>query len=666
MSIKKLLALILSLNIVMPASSVFAADTNTFRMVIDDSNVFREIGPEMYGTNMEWAVGISDTSQRRNEKGEIVVKESFAEKYGDLLKFTRKAGTSANYFLWKDALGDLNERKNQKIWGVTDKVYEGVVEWLKSLYMGTDSPKITYVVNIYSDTYENIADVVEFMTGDGTINYNGGVNWAEQRIKMGFEKPIDVYTWEIGNELDWSSCKIPLEDYLDRSEKAINVIKSIDPDAKICMHASTAVWDGIEGSDEWHRGILKRFGDRIDYISIHYYYPVNFIRRADPPIETLKKDIVEITGSDRIKLYYSEQAPTRTVEKFTKDDNYAYCLPHTIWGATAQAEFYLRKMLDPWVVATTCHSTDSANWSISYTDENGECQLTATGETMKTFMKYAVGKMFDCSLDTFGADKDSPIAGGAVEDEDGNVNIIFVNRNEKEDVTVNFEFKENLYKLKHVRQVHGDVKTADNWYRAGKSWEYDNPDRIEVTDEDINSSEEFSSYTFEPLSVYALQLEKERVENYSEVINEHINNSFAFGYDYSNYINKGQVLHNNLEHSLSPKLYNGLTYLTLEMMKAIFGQDIEISHNGNVIICSVLGESFEFDLENNSVNIDNMPTAQTIDGEIYLPFKAIAEKAGYSVVWDDRAFIIVYKNGTLNIPNSSLVRNAIYEKLIGG
>ena len=510
MKIRKIITLVFVLIQIFCLSCASAAEISTIGMKIDDTKVIRTIEPEMYGINMEWSVGPSKFSQIKNENGEIVMNETFPRTYGDLFKFTRKSGTSADYFLWKDALGNFEKRKNQTLWGETDKVYEGIVEWLKYLYAGTDSPRVDYVVNIYSDTYENLADLVEFMVGDGTVNYNGGENWAEYRIKMGFKKPVDVFAWEIGNETDWSVKPVLLtaEEYTERARKARDVIRSIDPDAKICLHTSTALWNGSDGSQNWHRYFLKELGQEIDYVSVHYYYPAGYVRRADLPIEALKRDIVEITGSDRIKIYYSEQAPAPENYKYSKEDSYAYCLPHTIWGATAEAEFYLRKWLDPWVVASTCHSVDSANWSISYTDENNECKLTAVGENMKTFSIYGVGNMYQSSLDTFSSDKSSPVAGGVIEDENGNVNIIFTNRNEAKNVCVNFEFKENVYRLKHVRKIHGDVKQADNWYRKGSIWEYDNPYRVEVVDEDADSAETFSSYTFEPLSVYALQLEK--------------------------------------------------------------------------------------------------------------------------------------------------------------
>ena len=59
------------------------------------------------------------------------------------------------------------------------------------------------------------------------------------------------------------------------------------------------------------------------------------------------------------------------------------------------------------------------------------------------------------------------------------------------------------------------------------------------------------------------------------------------------------------------------------------------------------------------------PFAQEVDETEEFP-RATVEKMGYSIVWDDREFIILYKNGELTLPNSSWVRNAVYKKLIGG
>lgn len=644
-------------------AKAYAETDYSVNMVIDDSNIVREIYPEMYGVNMEWSVG-NGKIWSLDRQGNLVMNESFPKAYGELLQFTRKAGTSANYFKWKDALGKVEDRKTQKIWNVSNKVYEGVIEWLTELYAGCENPRITYTVNVFTDDMENLADIVEFLIGDGSINYNGGENWAEVRKSLGIKNPVDIYTWEIGNELDWEDDKWSAEQYTEVAEKAIDIIRSIDPDAKICMHTSTNYWNGSDYSQNWHRTFLKKLGDRIDYISVHYYYPAGFIMRADAPIERLKQDIVEITGSDRIKLYYSEHAPARNVSTFTKTDNYEYCMPHTIWGATGQAEFYLRKWLDPWVVASTCHSVDSANWSISYTDADGITKMTATGEIMQTFKKYGVGNLLDSNLDSFSTTESSPIAGGIIEDNAGNVNVLFANRNETANVTVNFEFKDNLYKVKHIRKVHGAVKNADNWYRAGDQWAYDNPNRVEITDEDIENEEYLSKYTFEPLSLYALQLEKIDDSERTKIIDFAFNNCVAFGGDCPLVLDFGGI--KGASEVGNPEIADGVTYIPLSMLKTIIKEGIETEQTESTVSLNFQGHNIVFNLADNTVNAENIPSAKVLDGEVFIPLRSVLKTFGYGVSWDKRNFVIIYKSGDILLPNSTLLHDRVYQTLIGG
>lgn len=210
-----------------------------------------------------------------------------------------------------------------------------------------------------------------------------------------------------------------VEQYVDYCKKVIPIVKSIDPNSKISAHADTAAHAndvGRNGSagrpwEEWHRKVLRELGDMIDLVSFHYYYPAGYVRRADVPLDRLEQDIKEITGSDRIKIYMSEQAPAPNTQTFKPEKAYDYCLPHTIWGATSLAEFYCRAMMRESFVATTCHSIDSATWSICYRNEEGGHSLTATGEVIKSFAKYGVGDMLNTQLDTFSKDTMKDIAG---------------------------------------------------------------------------------------------------------------------------------------------------------------------------------------------------------------------------------------------------------------
>lgn len=478
-----------------------------YNMSIDETKTVRKVGREMYGINCEWVVGV-DSNFFDTVDGEIIQAPSFQEGWKDTFVFGRMAGCSSQEFKWKDALGNFESRATQTLWDLKDKAYLGIIEWIQALRSVTPDIKIAYVLNFESDTLEDLADLVEFLTGDGTINYNGGENWAEIRKRLGVEEPVDIFTWELGNELDWSETpQWKLDEYIAYCKKVIPIIKSIDPDAKITCHASTAAWANGDDWEDWHRGVLIELGDMIDFISFHYYYPASFVTRADTPLDRLEQDIVNITGSDRIKIYISEQAPAPNSYTYDKESPYDYCLPHTIWGATALAEFYLRTLLRDSVVATTCHSIDSSVWSICYRNPEGGHSLTATGETIKSFAKYGVGEMVETSLDSFSKTETSLIAGAAIRDADDNLNILFTNRSETDSANVTFNFADGEYRVKTIRKIHGDVRSADNWYRAGDIWEYNNPDRVEISE--VNGDDTaLTEFSFDPLSVYVLSLEK--------------------------------------------------------------------------------------------------------------------------------------------------------------
>lgn len=507
MNIKKIISLLLSFSMALAMATNVFAEKNVI-MDIDENIVTRKIGPEMFGVNFEWSAQKIYSFYQYDEDNNVTTSPQVKDIWGDTLVFGRQAGASSQQFSWKKAIGPVKDRENQKMWGFqNDKVYVGPIEWLNALYTAKSDAEIIYTLNMISDSLEDVADLIEFLIGDGSINYNGGVNWAQERIKLGIKEPVKVWAWELGNELDWGE-RLTADEYVQYCKKLIPIIKSIDPEAKIMCHANTGAHANGDGWEEWHREVLKELGDKIDYLAFHYYYPAGYIRRADVVLDRIEKDIIELTGSDRIKIAVTEHAPAPNSYTYDKNKPYDYCLPHTIWGATAIAEFYHRCMLRNSIVSTTCHSVDSAVWTIVYCDDDYNLHRTAVGETMNCFARFGVGDLLEYKLDSFSINESSNIAASAVKADNGDINIIFTNRYEKEPVTVDFKFKNGDYRIKNVKRVHGDVKSADNWYRIGEQWEYNNPDKVDVSENVITDPTPLTSYTFDPLSVYALSLEK--------------------------------------------------------------------------------------------------------------------------------------------------------------
>lgn len=506
---KRVISVFVSALLLSACAGTVGAEVTEKNMLINTGSVRRYAPRELYGLNLEWAVGVNDTIQYKNDEGKVLLRPDFPEVMGGLLSFTRKAGSSSSFFKWKESIGDISERGQQTLWYSTNKVYEGIGEWLEYITKGAENPSICYTVNIYgTDTYENLADIVEFMVSDGSVNYNGGINWGEVRKSYGYTEPIDVFCWEIGNELDWEDGNLTTEQYIERGRAAIDIIKNIDPDAKISIQAATDSWNRSDYSQNWNRAVLRALGDMTDYLSVHFYYPADFTMRADPAIEAIKRDIVEITGSDRIKLYFSEQAVAPNSYSYNKQSPYDYMLPHTIWGATGLAEWYMRTWFDSSVVAASNHSLNSSVWSIVYCDEDGNVKLSSTGEVIKTFIEYGVGDVLETDCDGFDKNTASIISGGAVRGADGEITLFLLNRSETDDAVFNLKFSEGNYRIKHIRTVHGDVKSADNFYRSGEQWAYNNPDRVTVSEEDSAKGAKADSITVRPLTLSAVTLEK--------------------------------------------------------------------------------------------------------------------------------------------------------------
>ena len=649
----------------MPKS--FAADT-IVNMNIDEGTETRSIEREMYGVNYEWSTGLGD-SFVTDKNGRYVLNPDFGNAWKGTLTFGRQAGSSSQEIKWKDAIGPVEKRKKQSIWGVNGTVYRGIVEWLQLLYSATPDIEIVYTVNLDSDTLENMADIVEFLVGDGTVNYNGGTNWAEERKRLGIENPVKVWAWEIGNEMDligWDADR-----YAEYCKKVIPIIKSIDPDAKISCHAHTSVSTNRADYAEWHRTVLKAVGNQMDYMSIHYYYQADFVSRGDPAFDAFEKDIREITGSDHIKLYFSEQAPWPNSLTYDKNNPFDYTLPHTIWGATAQAELYLRFMLRPTVAATTCHSAHSAAWCIAYVDDDGKYHLSPTGQMMKTFANYGVGKVLKSELGTFEKGKESNlnIAGGAVRDADGHINILFTNRNEDLPITVKFNFNDGAYKVKHIRKVSGDVKSADDWYRPGSQWTYSNTNKVKTVDEDIEDSEIFTSYTFDKLSVYAIQLEKVEGISREELARADAKKYLAFAANSNNVFSYGEAEDCAADGKAVPTIErNDMLMISSEQYEEKFGAELTWNDEGSICTAQIGDRHVIFDTENESVYEDGkasdiLPAVR--DGShTYFPLRSIASAAGYEVKWDERGFAAVYLKGAEF--NNAATADYIYRLLMGG
>lgn len=316
------------------------------------------------------------------------------------MTMSRVAGSDAMRFRWKSAIGPMEQRTPQQLWPWASlrPISIGPVEF-ESWLRGIDPNSATaWVLNLFQDSPEDHADLVEFLTGKPGRS-RGGVDWAKRRVELGLEKPVNVQIWELGNEVDWDAeNKWTIDQYIAECRKTIAAIRSVDPGAKIAAHALTAPWSpdhkefGGGNWAGWHRALLKELGKDIDFISFHPYYNGEPTSAIETYLDRIRDDIQAITGENRIRIYVSEHARWPAMPASGRwEENWHQT--HSLDGCLATAQFLVRCMTRPEIVAASYHSAVNAGpWGLLYRDSVTQ-KLFSTGmaEVMRLFAKIPQG-----------------------------------------------------------------------------------------------------------------------------------------------------------------------------------------------------------------------------------------------------------------------------------
>ena len=530
---KRILTAIICFQIVFSYNIVNATNNDdSISMVINESQVIKNIGKEMYGINFEWGKnGDGSGYYLKNEENSLETNPEYVECFNDYLPFSRMAGMSANAMYWKKAIGTMSERENLQFWYYeSQKQRFGPVEWIKGNKLADADTKFAYTVNLKD--IENLADLVRFLTLEPTDSKavgTDGVNWAQRRVDLGISEPVDIKVWELGNEVDCSTkdggFTWNISEYIYACNNAIEAIRSVDPEAKISAHIKSDWW--VTGWETWHRMLLDSLGEKIDYLSVHQYYIWQQLSIGNNVFNTLETDIRNYTGSDRIKIFVSEHAANPIVD--TWENSFDYMLPHTLGGTLATAEFYLRSAMRPSIEMATYHSTDSASWVTAY-EFQGDVKLTAIGNLMHIMLDNFCGDVLQTQVEGFSIDTDSKVIGGAVKTNDG-INVMLINRNESA-VNVDFDF-ENEYDMYAKSFITGLSNESDNYQVVNKTTGYVDINKRQISyayNEAVQQSN-ITSYTIAPLSVVVLNLKEVNNDITSYGVETF---SKGYGYDCSN------------------------------------------------------------------------------------------------------------------------------------
>lgn len=175
-------------------------------------------------------------------------------------------GNFVSGYNWKDGIGPRDKRPTRldRAWATieTNEIgFDDFYDWTQRA--GT---QIMGAVNMGTGTPQDAADLIEY------TNFEKGTYWSDLRRANGHDKPYNIKTWCIGNEMDgpWQICHLEADEYAKKALETIKLLKWTDDSIKCVVCGSAA--STMPTYPEWDRIVLERTYDHADYISIHRYF----------------------------------------------------------------------------------------------------------------------------------------------------------------------------------------------------------------------------------------------------------------------------------------------------------------------------------------------------------------------------------------------------------
>ena len=504
MKTRKLLSALVAASICAGALSNVVMAADPLSMSIDTGAVIKTIPDDMYGISTDWSVD-NNYIVTDYEGGDLSPNENFLRAMSEYkLPVVRLGEGASDTFQWKQAVGPLEQRGDQTLWGQTGKVVAGPVETINTMQAIDPDAAFTVTINIETDTAESAADYAEFLTGDVSTE------WGAKRAEYGHPDPVPVKVYEIGNEVDLDSV-MTVDEYIAACKEYIAAVKAVDTDARFAVHTSTGIynkyqWD--EPGDPWHIDILSdaALAEEIDYIAVHTYYSDYKNEVMDEVMNAVQADIERITGADRIKIYLSEYALSIYEVGGVKTN------PHNMEGILETANILSRMAWHDGVEMATYHGIDSSEWKNIVTDSaSGQMMLNGIGNLLKLFKEYGVGDALDTDFTGFSNGTRSTVTGIAVRPEDNRLNLIFTNKTGSDQVVHITYSDQGAYKKVQETIISADTLEADI---------SEEKKEIAVNKYAYADGGSVVSYTIPAYSVCGVALEKETDETVETLYSE--------------------------------------------------------------------------------------------------------------------------------------------------
>ena len=518
-----------------PENAPAQASVKTFSF--DTDTIIRDAVPtELYGYNFESSNGkpndnivamggkfLADEYGKPNPEAKVMLE-------GYPFDHIRYGGASFMSYRWKEGLGSLWQRElfttqieDDRQIGHTRTAFadgddmsntvkrtDSVPEMIKLMQGMNPDISVTFCLNCGSDTLENQIDLVEFLTSDGSFNYNGGENWGKIRREIyGIEK-VNMFAWDIGNEYNYA--KGNAEEYIETVKKYIPAIRAIDKTTPIAVHQMAS--DEEISSTEWQKRLFIECGDMFDYIVAHkYFYLGTASGASEIGIRNVIKDINEYGDKDRHKLLLTEY-----------NCNYSgnnALLNESISGAVAIGDYITRILHYPQVIEADFHGLARGgipsynmtgdnyyfrtefgyypenSWISYYTDRDRKIKAIPAVDVLRMFYQNSPGaKVIHSELEGFALGEYADATCAAFAQENGDICVFFTNLDIDKELTINIE--NSGYYLKSDVRIYGTKGPESiNHYKRKE---------VNIDEKEYADKSECKQYTLSPLSFAMIRL----------------------------------------------------------------------------------------------------------------------------------------------------------------
>ncbi|WP_018924970.1 alpha-N-arabinofuranosidase [Salsuginibacillus kocurii] len=240
-------------------------------MIIDKDYKISEIDPRIYGSFIEhlgravYGGLYEPTHPTADEDGfRQDVIEAVKELQVPIVRYP--GGNMVSAYNWEDGVGPKEERPHrlELAWRTIETNQIGTNEfanWINKV--GADA---MLAVNLGTRGIDAARNLLEY------CNHPSGSYWSDLRRQHGYEKPHNIKTWCLGNEMDgpWQIGGKTAEEYGRLAFETAKAMKTVDPSIELVSCGSSN--SNMPTFPEWERTTLEHTYEYADYISLHQYY----------------------------------------------------------------------------------------------------------------------------------------------------------------------------------------------------------------------------------------------------------------------------------------------------------------------------------------------------------------------------------------------------------